>query len=260
MAAATLFVFQFLRPRSDGGRVGTTLPAAAAGTDPRFPPPCAMHYRYPHHADAVHTLSHTISASERTPPSLQAPRNAKVVNNRALNGKLPAQQFDVRVGKDQVSRVTLGFTKSNELFVGRVAMLGFAAAVLGELATGKGALAQFGLETGLPLTDIDGIVAAIAIFNLVAAFLPAKGTLVLDEDEAQDNRKKGVLQDPKINVLQPKKFFGFSGFGFTKDNEVCSSSSIGGSISRDSIAHNVQGPCAVMARVLGRRGCVVSPR
>jgi hypothetical protein len=40
------------------------------------------------------------------------------------NKKVPAQQFDVQVGKNQKTRVTLGFTKANELFVGRVAMLG----------------------------------------------------------------------------------------------------------------------------------------
>lgn len=144
----------------------------------------------------------------------------KVVNNRSLGGGFPAQQFDVRLGKKTTVPITLGFTKSNELFVGRLAMLGFAAAVLGEIITGKGALAQFNIETGVPITDIDGLVAGIAIFNLVAALLPAKGRLVLDEEEVADNRKPGSLQDPSVSLLQPKKFFGFSGFGFTKDNEL----------------------------------------
>ncbi len=40
--------------------------------------------------------------------------------------------------------IQLGFTKTNELFVGRLAMLGFAASLVGELLTGQGALAQFG--------------------------------------------------------------------------------------------------------------------
>jgi hypothetical protein len=48
----------------------------------------------------------------------------KLVNNRSLGGGVPAQQFDVRLGKDTTVPVTLGFTKSNELFVGRLAMLG----------------------------------------------------------------------------------------------------------------------------------------
>jgi hypothetical protein len=37
-----------------------------------------------------------------------------------------------------------GFTKENELFVGRVAQLGFAAALVGEAVTGVGPLAQLG--------------------------------------------------------------------------------------------------------------------
>lgn len=35
-----------------------------------------------------------------------------------------------------------GFTKENELFVGRVAQLGFAASLIGETLTGKGPLEQ----------------------------------------------------------------------------------------------------------------------
>jgi len=144
----------------------------------------------------------------------------KVVENRSLSGDVAGQQFDIRLGKNTTVPVTLGFTKSNELFVGRVAMLGFAAAVLGEIVTGKGALAQFNIETGVPITDIDGFVAAIVAFNFFAALLPAKGRLVLPEEEVKSTRKAGALQDPSISVLQPKKFFGFSGFGFTKDNEL----------------------------------------
>eukprot|EP01025_Chloroclados_australasicus_P005014 TRINITY_DN1140_c0_g1_i1.p1 TRINITY_DN1140_c0_g1~~TRINITY_DN1140_c0_g1_i1.p1 ORF type:complete len:256 (+),score=40.65 TRINITY_DN1140_c0_g1_i1:891-1658(+) len=143
--------------------------------------------------------------------------NTKTVVNQ--DAGVPATQFNVRVGKDQVVPITLGFTKSNELFVGRAAMVGFAAAVIGEIITGKGALAQFNLETGIPITDIDGVVAFIAIFNLIAALLPAKGKLILPEDELADDRR-GPLQDPKVSILEPKKFFGFSGFGFTKENEI----------------------------------------
>lgn len=38
--------------------------------------------------------------------------------------------------------VRLGFTKENELSLGRLAMLGFASNLIGEIITGKGALAQ----------------------------------------------------------------------------------------------------------------------
>merc|ERR1712176_668278 len=62
----------------------------------------------------------------------------------------PAQSFVIRIPgqffqskKDIVWPVTLGFTKSNELFVGRMAMLGFASSLIGEILTGNGPLAQF---------------------------------------------------------------------------------------------------------------------
>lgn len=147
-------------------------------------------------------------------------KGAIVGNRSTKDGNISGQQFNVRLGKNTTVPVTLGFTKSNELFVGRMAMLGFAAAVLGEVVTGQGALAQFNIETGVPITDIDGIVAGIVAFNIFAALLPAKGKLVLPEEEVVNTRKAGSLQDPSISMLQPKKFFGFSGFGFTKENEI----------------------------------------
>eukprot|EP01026_Neomeris_dumetosa_P080782 TRINITY_DN89933_c0_g1_i1.p3 TRINITY_DN89933_c0_g1~~TRINITY_DN89933_c0_g1_i1.p3 ORF type:complete len:163 (-),score=31.62 TRINITY_DN89933_c0_g1_i1:222-710(-) len=97
-------------------------------------------------------------------------------------------------------------------------MIGFAASLIGELLTGKGALAQFGLETGIPISDTEPLVIGLVIFNLIAALLPAKGTFVA-QDEGEE-RPKGSLQDPSISILQPKKFFGIKGFGFTKENEL----------------------------------------
>jgi hypothetical protein len=60
---------------------------------------------------------------------------AKVISNK---GDGVAQQFQLRLGKNTTVPLTLGFTKSNELFVGRLAMVGFAAAVIGEVVSGKG--------------------------------------------------------------------------------------------------------------------------
>lgn len=115
----------------------------------------------------------------------------------------------------------LGFTKENELFVGRAAMLGFAFSLIGELLTGKGALAQLGYEVfndKLGTVQIDELVIGLIVFNLVCAILPASGTFVPDEEV--ETRPAGALQDPKISLLDPKKFFGVSGFGFTKENEL----------------------------------------
>merc|ERR1719183_2712918 len=108
---------------------------------------------------------------------------------------------------------------TNELFVGRMAMLGFAASLLGEALTGKGALAQFDLETGLPLFDTEPLVLGLIAFNLFAAFAPGKGKFVPDAQEFEE-RQDGSLQDASISILNPGKFFGVNGIGFTKANEL----------------------------------------
>jgi photosystem II protein len=156
----------------------------------------------------------------KTKATAAAPRLNKKTGKVLTSGKdIKAQQFTVGLGKDTKATFTLGFTKSNELFVGRLAMLGIATAIIGELITGKGALGQLGLETGVPITELEPLILAGIAFNLIAAFLPAKGKFVPDEEE-ELARPKGALQDPSISLANPKKFFGIKGFGFTKENEL----------------------------------------
>jgi hypothetical protein len=51
-------------------------------------------------------------------------------------------------------------------------------------------------------------------------FLTAQGTFVPDEEELTA-RPKGALQDSKVSLATPGKFFGgIKGFGFTKANEL----------------------------------------
>lgn len=49
---------------------------------------------------------------------------------------LQATQFTADLGVTKKT-VEFGFTKKNELFVGRLAMLGFATALVGEILTGS---------------------------------------------------------------------------------------------------------------------------
>ncbi|XP_004502468.1 photosystem II 22 kDa protein, chloroplastic [Cicer arietinum] len=76
-----------------------------------------------------------------------------------------------------------GFTKSNELFVGRLAQLGFAFSLIGEIITGKGALAQLNIETGVPINEIEPLVLFNVAFFFVAALNPGTGQFVKDEDD-----------------------------------------------------------------------------
>merc|ERR1719390_220527 len=133
----------------------------------------------------------------------------------------PAQQFKVNLTGVQSKKapgfdVTLGFTKANELFVGRLAMLGFAFATLGEIITGKGAIAQLGFETGISPVDADGLILGLIGFNLIAAFFPASGKFVVEQEEeaaASSKDKVGFFKDGDDKLFK-------GGFGFTKDNEL----------------------------------------
>ncbi|KAI3523149.1 hypothetical protein L1887_01206 [Cichorium endivia] len=76
-----------------------------------------------------------------------------------------------------------GFTKANELFVGRLAQLGIAFSLIGEIITGKGALAQLNIETGIPIGDIEPLVLLNVAFFFIAAINPGTGKFVTDEEE-----------------------------------------------------------------------------
>jgi photosystem II protein len=87
------------------------------------------------------------------------------------------------------------FTKANELFIGRMAMLGVASSVLGELLTGKGALGQLGLETGLPVFELDWTILVVVGFNLVAALWPTKD----DDDSLGRSGSKNKIENTTAN-------------------------------------------------------------
>ncbi|XP_050230310.1 photosystem II 22 kDa protein, chloroplastic [Mercurialis annua] len=76
-----------------------------------------------------------------------------------------------------------GFTKANELFVGRLAQLGIAFSLIGEIITGKGALAQLNIETGIPINEIEPLVLFNVLFFFIAALNPGTGKFLTDDEE-----------------------------------------------------------------------------
>ncbi|MQL94099.1 hypothetical protein Taro_026747 [Colocasia esculenta] len=66
-----------------------------------------------------------------------------------------------------------GFTKANEMF-------GIAFSIIGEIITGKEALAQLNIETGVPISDIEPLVLFSVAFFFIAALNPGTGKFVTD--------------------------------------------------------------------------------
>ncbi|KAG5250868.1 hypothetical protein OIU76_007145 [Salix suchowensis] len=94
----------------------------------------------------------------------------------------PGKSFRAALGLKEGGPL-FGFTKSNELFVGRLAQLGIAFSLIGEIITGKGALAQLNIETGIPVNEIEPLVLFNVVFFFIAALNPGTGKFVTDEEE-----------------------------------------------------------------------------
>ncbi|GJP35574.1 hypothetical protein CLOM_g20078 [Closterium sp. NIES-68] len=63
----------------------------------------------------------------------------------------------------------LGLTKKNELFLGRFAMIGFAAALLVEAVSGRGVLFHLHAHAGVPLAHDDPLALAAVALSLLSA-------------------------------------------------------------------------------------------
>ena len=131
---------------------------------------------------------------------------------RTLKEKSPSSVInefgrDVRFG---------GFTKENEKFVGRLAMLGMAGTMVGEYLTGNGALAQFDLETGLQLWETKDILVLQAAAMLGAASIGfSTGGQAITDPDALVPLRRGSLE--RQLGLDPERLF-----GFTEANELFS--------------------------------------
>jgi len=134
------------------------------------------------------------------------PQVAKKTTKQQQERKAPVAGFEI------------GFTPSNEVLLGRLSMLGFGSAVVGEFLSGQGPLAQLGYELGLQQEQVGIFLAGLIGFNLVASLLPNSATF--KQQPQQQDFAAGPLQDPTITLLQPAKFFNVTNWGFTPQNEL----------------------------------------
>ena len=115
-----------------------------------------------------------------------------------------------------------GFTKANELFSGRLAMLGFAALIVEDFLTGKGAIAQIDSELGLQLWETEdllllqiGVIGALAATGFASGGQPFRDLYPAD---AQN------LYSPKDGEKFWRQVFGLAEegpvFGFNTNNEL----------------------------------------
>lgn len=167
-------------------------------------------------------------------PSVRASRSARRSNINVVTTAGPLDRFTKATKKaaggklktdpnaKNIGTPEAGFTRKREIIVGRLAMAGFFAELVGEILTGKGAVGQLSLETVLPRPLIGGLIAAVVIFNFITALNPAGPTF--DEENQKDvsKRPKGAIQKPGKNIISdPKETLGISDkFGFTKKNEL----------------------------------------
>lgn len=61
--------------------------------------------------------------------------------------------------------------------------MGIAFSLIGEVITGKGALAQLNFETGVPINEIEPLILFNVLFFFFAALNPGTGKFVTDEEE-----------------------------------------------------------------------------
>ncbi|RLN24948.1 Chlorophyll a/b binding protein domain-containing protein [Panicum miliaceum] len=103
--------------------------------------------------------------------------------NELFVGRVAMLGFAASLLGEAITGPLFGFTKSNELFVGRLAQLGVAFSIIGEIITGKGALAQLNIETGVPINEIEPLVLFNVLFFFIAAVNPGTGKFIIGEDE-----------------------------------------------------------------------------
>jgi photosystem II protein len=101
----------------------------------------------------------------------------------------------------------LGFSERNELFVGRVAMIGLVASLVGERVSGKGALAQLGMETGLPTYEVEPLLLLLVAVAATSAVVPFHDKFIGDTAPAALGLRYTASRQRLLGRLSMLAFF-----------------------------------------------------
>lgn len=114
----------------------------------------------------------------------------------------------------RVNPLLPSFTRRREVFVGRLAMLGFLSACIGEEMTGNGIIGQVQDYTGWSSTAVVAAFVAIIGYNFIGALSPASPTFSEENQKDVSKRPDGPAQGNVAEGLS------ITTFGFSKKNEL----------------------------------------
>jgi hypothetical protein len=119
------------------------------------------------------------------------------------------------------------FTRRREIYSGRLAMVGFLAACLGEVylsghpnimqqIAGYFQLADVPISTG----KVGLLLLGLVLYNGLGACFPDSATFSQENQQDVAKRPDGPTQTAMTPASNPFKFLGITGLGFTKRNEL----------------------------------------
>jgi len=151
--------------------------------------------------------------TQQTRPLLGfTPRTARCLTAARRYHKVSAQNLQEKLkGGLRVAPLQPAFTRRREIFIGRVAMVGFVSAVLGEVLTGRGALSQLGIYTGRSPVTIALLIFGVVSFNYLAAINPRSPTWSYENqvDVSKRDREPPAFQRQVEVYVGRLAMFGF---------------------------------------------------
>merc|ERR1719238_2038074 len=116
---------------------------------------------------------------------------AAVTDVRSMAFMKPGTWRDA-LGLNPEGTPLFGFTENNELFIGRLAAMGFLGTTIVEAVTGAGPLHQIGLELGASVNFEEDLLGATTLFFLWSAVFPSIIPAKLGGPDAVVEEKKSA--------------------------------------------------------------------